>query len=112
MSRIERIRGQPEVRASVSGESWGEDDKPAVLYALPLSVLDMSWVQRRHKDFLTQMQAEGMVDLIIRKVEDEGGEKCFTKEDKPILMRKVSLSVVAGIFGDLWGDLGEDAGEN
>lgn len=112
MSLIDRIREQPEVRRSVSVEEWGEDGKPAVLYALPLSVLDMSWVQRRHKDFLNSMQVEGMVDLIIRKVEDEGGDKCFTKEDKPTLMRRVSLSVIAEIFGDLWGDMGADAEKN
>ena len=112
MSLIERIRERPEVRRSVSVEEWGEDGKPAVLYALPLSVLDMAWVQRRHKEFITSMQVEGMVDLIIRKVQDEAGDKAFTLEDKPVLMRKVSLNVIAGIFGDLWGDLGEDAEKN
>ena len=112
MRLIERIRALEEVRRSASVEAWGEDDKPAVLYALPLSVKDMAWVQRRHKDFLNAMQVEGMVDLIILKAEDEGGDKCFTKEDKPILMRKASLNLIATLFGDLWGDLGEDAEKN
>ncbi len=112
MSLIERIRELPETRRLANIEEWGEGGKPAVLYALPLSVMDMSWVQKRHKDFLNSMQVEGMVDLIIRKAEDKKGEKAFTLEDKPTLMRKVSLNTIAGIFGDLWGDLGDDAEKN
>ncbi len=112
MALIDIIKGLDQERRSASVAEWGEDGEPAVLYAMPLSVLDMQWVQRRHKDFLSAMQVEGMVDLIIRKVEDKKGEKLFSKEDKPALMRKVGLSVVAGIFGDLWGDLGDDAEKN
>ena len=108
MSLMDTIKGLPETRRKASVEEWAEDGKPAVLYALPLSVMDMAWVQKRHKDFLNSMQVEGMVDLIIRKVEDKKGEKAFTLEDKPTLMRS-PLNVIAGIFGDLWGDLGEDA---
>ena len=112
MSLIDRIRALDEVRRTASVEAWGEDGKPAVLYALPLSVKDMSWVQRKHKAFLEQMQVEGMVDLIILKCEDKKGDKCFSNEDKPILMRKAGLTTIAGIFGDLWGDLGDDAEKN
>ncbi len=112
MSLIDHIKGLPEVRRKASVEEWGEDGKPAILYALPLSVMDMSWVQKKHKEFLNSMQVEGMVDLIIRKTETEDGKRAFTLEDKPVLMRKVSLSTIAGIFGDLWGDLGEDAEKN
>ncbi len=112
MSLIERIKDLPETRRKASVEEWGEDGKPAVLYALPLSVMDWSWVQKKHKDFLNAMQVEGMVDMIIRKAEDKKGEKAFTLEDKPILMRRASLNTIAGIFGDLWGDLGDDAEKN
>ena len=112
MSLIDTISGLAQTRRQASVDAWGEDGKPAVLYALPLSVMDMAWVQKRHKDFLNSMQVEGMVDLIIRKSEDKKGEKAFTLEDKPILMRKVSLNTIAGIFGDLWGDLGDDAEKN
>ncbi len=112
MALIDIIKGLEQERRSASVEAWGEDGEPAVLYAMPLSVLDMKWIQGRHKDFLNSMQVEGMVDLIIRKAEDKAGEKLFDKEAKPIMMRKVGLSVVAGIFGDLWGDLGDDAEKN
>ena len=47
-----------------------------------------------------------------RQIGALGNQAKSTLEDKPILMRKVSLNVIAGIFGDLWGDLGEDAEKN
>jgi len=113
MSLIERIKAISEERRVVSVAAWADDDgTPAALYALPLSVADMKWIQARHKDFLNSMQVEGMVDLIIRKVEDKAGEKLFSLEDKPILMRKLGLSVVAEIFGELFGDIGDDAEKN
>ncbi len=112
MRLIDTIKGLPEIRRKAIVEEWGEDDKPAVLYALPLSVMDWSWIQKKHKDFLNSMQVEGMVDMIIRKAEDKKGDKAFTLEDKPTLMRRVSLNTIAGIFGDLWGDIGEDHEKN
>lgn len=114
MKLIDTIKAMPRSRRSATVEEWGGDEV-CVLYALPLSVSDMKWVQTRHKNFITEFQVEGMVDLIVRKCEDEAGEKVFTKEDKPTLMHSVTLDVIGDIFSELWGkkgDFGEDAEKN
>ena len=41
-----------------------------------------------------------MVDLIILKAEDKNGERLFTLEDKPHLMRE-SLSVVSRVSAEM-----------
>ena len=54
-----------------------------------------------------------MVDLIIMKAEDKDGEKLFTLEDKPILMRE-SVAIISKIAGEMFSsvekqeDLGND----
>ncbi len=114
MKLIETIKALPRERRSATVEEWGGDEA-CVLYALPLSVADMKWIQARHKSFITELQVEGMVDLIIRKCEDDAGENVFTKEDKPTLMHRVTLNSISDIFGELWGatgDFGEDAEKN
>ncbi len=73
---------------------------------------DVAWVQRKHKNFLDEMKVEGMVDLIVRKAEDKDGKKVFTKEDKPLLMRRAKSSTISVLFADLWGDLYEDTEKN
>ena len=115
MKLIDTIKALPRERRSATVEEWADGDEACVLYALPLSVSDMKWIQARHKNFITEFQIEGMVDLIIRKCEDEAGEKVFTKEDKQTVMHRASLDVIGDIFGELWGtkgDFGEDAEKN
>ncbi len=114
MSLIDRIKDAPKLRNSAVVATWpDEDGKPTILYALPLTVQDIAWIQKpnRHKDFLNQMQVAGMIDLIIRKAEDKKGDSVFTIEDKPTLMQE-RLEVISGIFGDLWGDAGDDPEKN
>ena len=43
-----------------------------------------------------------MVELMIVKSEDEAGEKLFTLEDKPILLRE-PLELITRVFGELFG---------
>ena len=111
MSLIERIKETAGNRRNVRVPEWDDGDEPCIIYATALSVKDMAWVQRRHKHFLDEMKVEGMVDLIIRKCQDKDGEKLFTLEDKQPLMIAAQVSTISALFGDLWGDLYEDAGK-
>ena len=65
---------------------------------------DIDKLQRKHKDFLNNMTMAGMVDLIILKAETKDGEKAFTLEDKPILMRE-SVNVIADLAGQMFSDV-------
>lgn len=90
-------------RVCVLVPEWG-DGEPLEIFAGPMTCYDLDRIQKKHKDFLTSQSIEGMVDLIILKAENKGGEKLFTLEDKPHLMRE-PLSVVARVSNDLIGSV-------
>lgn len=86
-------------RVCVLVPEWGEDT-PLELYSGPLTCYDLDRIQKKHKDFLSTQSIEGMVDLIIMKAEDKAGERLFTLEDKPHLMRE-SLAVVSRVSAEM-----------
>lgn len=88
-------------RKLVEVKEWGEDDAPLLMYISALTCSDLDKLQRKHKDFLTNPTISGMVDMIILKAEDKDGEKLFTLEDKPFLMRE-ELGTVSRIAGEMF----------
>lgn len=99
-------------RVCVMVPEWGED-KPLEIFAGPLTCFDLDRIQKKHKDFLNSQSIEGMVDLIILKAEDKDGERLFSLEDKPHLMRE-PISVVARVSSELLGSVNsiEDHAKN
>jgi len=95
-------------RRRIIVDAWGEDGNPAVIFVSALTAGDIDKLQRRHKDFLSNMTIAGMVDLIIMKAETEDGAKAFTIEDKPILMRE-SLTVISEVSGQMFADVESSA---
>lgn len=97
----ERIAAKREAaRRQIEVAEWG-DDAPLVIYSGPLTCADVDKLQRKHKDFLQSMSIAAMVDLIIQKAEDKDGEKLFTLEDKPFLMRE-QIAVVSRIAAQMF----------
>lgn len=90
-------------RVCVLVPEWGED-APLEIFAGPLTCFDLDRIQKKHKDFLSSQSIEGMVDLIILKAENAQGERLFTLEDKPHLMRE-PLSVVTRVSAELLGSV-------
>lgn len=84
-------------RSVIEVPEWGEGGNPLRLYAGPVTARDIEKVQRKHKDFLTNVTMSGMVEMIIQKCEDENGDNAFTLEDKPILMGE-PIGVVSRVF--------------
>ena len=76
---------------------------PVTLHASPLTANDLKIIGRKHPDFMLRPNVEGMVDLLILKAKDDNGEKVFTLEHKPLLMR-LSTNITTGAFGDLFGE--------
>jgi|TARA_R100001198_G_C5204159_1_gene192042 hypothetical protein len=95
--RIAAKRAEEE-RGFLDVEEWGEGDQPQRLYFTTVSARDMEQIQRRHKDFINNPTMSAMIDLIIRKCEDDAGEKVLTIEDKPALMGE-PLNLIAKVFG-------------
>jgi len=91
-------------RTKIIVEAWGDDAGPAVIFSSPLTAGDISRIQRKHKDFLNNTSVEAMIDLIILKAESEDGEKAFSIEDRPVLMRE-NLNVISEVAGQMFGDI-------
>lgn len=102
MSIAKRLAARQEAeRSKIEVAEWGEDENtPLIVYYGPFLAIDMDKIQRKHKDFLSNVTFAGMVDVIIMKAEDENGEKLFTLEDKPVLMREKTNTIarIAGAF--------------
>ena len=100
-------------RRKVAVKEWGEDDKPLEIFAGVLTCHDVDRLQKKHPNFLSNMSVEAMVDLIILKAENDAGERLFTLEDKPVLMREAVL-LVTRVAGEIFGSVlnVEDAEKN
>jgi hypothetical protein len=80
-------------------DEWGEDGKPLEVYVGVFTCKDLDRLQKKHKSL---EHIEAQVDLIIQKAESKTGEKIFTLEDKPFLMREPAL-LIARIAGEVFG---------
>lgn len=88
MSIAERIKARTSVKHHLDVPEWGEDGAPLRVFYGPMLAGEISKLQRKHPNFLTNMEMTGAVELIVMKAEDGQGEKLFTLEDKPVLMRE------------------------
>jgi len=100
-------------RKQIEVVEWGEDGNALIIYCGPITAGDIDKLQRKHKDFLSNMTITGMIDLIIAKAEDADGKRLFTLEDKMYLMKE-SVTLISDIAGKMFGDVDtvEDAEKN
>jgi len=104
MSKLrERIAANRAVRqrSITDVPEWGEGDEPMRIYAGQVTGQDMDKISRKHPDFLRNPSMEAQVDLIILKAEDEDGEKCFTLEDKMVMMHEPA-SLISTVFASVF----------
>lgn len=101
MSLGKRIAGLEKPRREIVVAEWGEDGEPLKLFSLPVTAADVAAVSAKNPGFLQNASPNAMVDLIIRKCEDEAGKPAFTLEDKPILMRQ-PMVIIGGIYALLF----------
>lgn len=87
-------------RSMIEVAEWGEDS-PLAIYTGALTCADVDKLQRKHKDFMSNPTVAAMVDLLIMKAEDKDGEKLFTLEDKPFLMRE-PVTLISAIAGQMF----------
>jgi hypothetical protein len=112
MSISKRIAERTSTKRHVEVAEWGDEGKPEKVYYGPLLAGELNRIQRKHPKFLSDTSFDAMIDLIILKAENGQGEKLFTLEDKPVLMREeVSvISTVAAAF--MSGDTVEEQEKN
>ena len=112
MSIADRIKARTSQKRHIDVEEWGENGQPEKVYYGPLLAGELNRIQRKHPSFLQSASFEAMVELIILKAENGQGEKMFTLEDKPILMRE-EVSVISQIAAEFMsGTSAEQAEKN
>ena len=98
-NRATRERGVTEV------PEWGDGDEPLRIYAGPVTGQEMDKISRKHPGFLRDPSMEAQVDMIILKAEDENGEKCFTLEDKMVMLGEPA-PLISNIFASIFSATG------
>lgn len=110
MSIAQRIAARTSQKRHIEVPQWGEPGSPEKVYFGPLLAGELNRIQRKHPSFLQSASFEAMVDLIILKAENGQGEKLFTLEDKPVLMRE-EVAVISTVAAEMMsGTSVEDAG--
>lgn len=112
MSIAQRIAARTSQKRHIEVPQWGEPGSPEKVYFGPLLAGELNRIQRKHPSFLQSASFEAMVDLIILKAENGQGDKLFTLEDKPVLMRE-EVAVISTVAAELMaGTSVEDAEKN
>ena len=105
--RIRELRKDDHIKIEVN--EWGTKGKPLVFYSGSLRCNELNKLQRKHKNFLSEMTTgnpsmEAVVDLIIIKAVDEDNNPIFDVSDKPVLLREkvnVLMDVISKMFSNL-----------
>lgn len=71
------------------------------LFSGAVTVADLQTIIKKHPNVMNGTDLAGMVEVIIRKVEDENGEKVFTLEHKPKLMRQ-PIGEISDLFNHVF----------
>lgn len=75
------------------------------LYSRPISPADHNFLrQKGFSDFLMTLPMGAMVELIIRKAEDESGQKVFNRGSHLVPMLEMNHSLIGSMFGELFRD--------
>lgn len=100
MSIAKRIAERTSQKRHIEVAEWGESGNPEKVFFGPLLAGELNRIQRKHPSFLQSASFEAMVELIVLKAENGQGEKLFTLEDKPILMRE-QVEVISRVAAEL-----------
>lgn len=97
---------------------WDDSRRPFTwrgqkLFAGAVTVADLQHIIKKHPNVMNGTDLAGMVEVIIRKVEDENGEKVFNLEHKPKLMRQ-PIGEISELFNHIFSAIEtvEDAEKN
>lgn len=108
MSLLDKLKDAIEADTiEIEVPAWEE-----TFYVSPLSVQELSKLQKKFPDFLTNNSVEAAVELIMMKAMTKDGEKAFTLEHKPFLLKQ-RATIVMQFYSVLVGTaLAEDHEKN
>ena len=108
MSLLDKLKDAIEADTlEIEVPAWEE-----TFYVSPLSVQELSKLQKKFPDFLNNNSVEAAVELIMMKAMTKDGEKAFTLEHKPFLLKQ-RATIVMKFYSVLVGTaLAEDHEKN
>jgi|GEM_PF-1022451 len=102
-------------RRAISVPAWADEQgQPFVMYCRPITCYDLNELQKKHPKFMENTTIAAMVDLILMKAEDEGGDKLFTSVEDRIDLMGEETAVVSSIAEQMFSEIQsvEDAEKN
>ena len=83
--------------------AWAnEEGVPFTLYCTAISCYDLDQLQKKHPKFLENTTIGAMVDLILMKATDEGGEKLFKHAEDRIDLMGEETAVISDIANQMF----------
>ena len=84
---------------------WGDDSGDFILYCKPITCFDLSQLQKRHPNFLTNTTISAMVDLIIMKALDTEGKKLFNGIEDRVELMAEETTVISEIANHMFAEV-------
>lgn len=107
MGLAKELRGRRKIeRREISVPAWADKSgEPFKVYCRPITCYDLNEIQKRHPKVLEAPTVASMVDLIIMKAEDEGGDKLFTSAEDRIDLMGEETQVISAIAEEMFGQI-------
>ena len=87
-------------------EAWADEKGvPFKLYCGTISCYDLDELQKKHPAFLEHTTIGAMVDLILMKAMDEGGDRLFTSSEDRIDLMGEETAVISEIANQMFADV-------
>jgi len=82
---------------------WADEKgKPFILYTRPITCYDMNELQKKHPTILEAPTIAAMVDIIVMKAEDAGGDKLFTSAEDRIDLMGEETAIISEIANQMF----------
>ena len=104
MAKELRERRQVPTR-EVSVPEWGDDSGAFKLYVKPITCFDLSQLQKKRPNFLSNTTISAMVDLIIMKALDDTGKKLFNGIEDRVELMAEETTVISEIANQMFADI-------
>ena len=106
MGLAKELRSRRKVEArEVSVPEWGDESGAFKLYCRAITCYDLDQLQKKHPNFLNNTTVGAMVDLIVMKAEDEGGNKLFTSAEDRIDLMGEETNVISEIANQMFAQI-------
>ena len=107
MGLAKELRNRRNVTSrKIEVQGWADENgKPFVMFAKPITCYDINELQKKHKTILEAPTVAAMVDMIVLKAEDEGGDKLFTSAEDRIDLMGEQTDVISDVANQMFASI-------